>query len=299
MKLSNKRIVGGVLGILFVTSVVQTGAILKIFNTLDGEGQSAQVTGSMTSVGTNQRIFGPQHNGQSFSFKGSTTASIKLCGGGGGGGGGHQVLYNYSGAGGGGGGMGNCYLIPKMKFRTSDVLTWSIGQGGAGGQGGIDFQSPGGPDQSPTAGQSGGQTRLYVNGSMVAQASGGNGGGSAYPFQNVMTVGGLGGSLTTPQALWHLGQNGLTPPYGNNGGTGGKGETNTTYGGGAGGVGGTAAPMDAFGHNGSIGNPTFGGGGGGGASTLYQMDTNYPPYYYVNKGGNGGGGGGGTITINY
>jgi len=296
MKLSDRKIVGAALSLLFVVSIVQSGAILRIFNVIGGGNQTAQVGGSIGTGTGNRQVVGPEQNGQSFSFKGNTTATITVCGAGGGGGGGFS-FFSWGvdgGGGGGGGGKGQCQTI-KRKFRTSDVLTWNIGNGGIGGIGGLTYQIQ--PvqlpvDVVPTAGQAGGATRLYVNGMLVAEAVGGNGGHPAgADFGD--SYGGNGGSILYAVESWHKGGNGSVT----SGGAGGKGETNTAFGGGAGGEAGTADLNHRFGGNGLVGYATFGGGGGGGSAPYFQVEQGPSKAGGVSRGGNGGNGGNGHIII--
>ncbi len=316
MKLTNKRILGGLIALLFVVSIAQSHAIVKIAKNIKGDSkanQSAQVFGSVSLAYPHQNVYGPEDNKQSFTFTSNRVASIKACAAGGGGAGGSRGYEDGSnngsgGAGGGGGGRGECRTLSRVKFRSGDVVTWNIGYGGSGGQYGIinvDFDGPQTlDDTSPTAGMNGGSTQVFVNSTpLFAPLIGGNGG---HPGTNASSGGpgwageAFGGSSdnTTAHASWHMGGYGS----GSSGGAGGQGETSSSYAGGLGGAGGTAVSGNQFGWNGNDGYPSFGGGGGGGGGGLWY-DYNHNNGIgglddaIMNHGGWGGTGGDGYVII--
>lgn len=317
MKLSERRLVIGTLSLLFILTIVQSGAIINLFKsnseTLESKDQTAQVFGNVSLSYSHQNVYGPEDNKQSFTFTANRVANIKACAAGGGGAGGSrgfEYAYDqgFGGAGGGGGGAGECRVVQRKKFRQGDVVTWEIGFGGAGGQFGIIDVDEDGPeilaDAEPANGMPGGNTQVFVNGSPLINSLVGGGGG--YAGTNASSGGlgyaaeAFGGSSNsdTAQAAWHMGGYG----FGSYGGNGGHGETNTNLGGGDGGSGGTAESGNQFGWNGADGYPSFGGGGGGGASGMeYNYNHNagmgFPDDSYMSHGGYGGTGGDGYVII--
>ncbi len=293
-------------------------------------------TGGGNPFNPTSATFGPEDNGDTYTFDFSGEVDIKFCGGGGGGGGGGIGYVNFQddgvgGSGGGGGEAGKCQTLNDVDVEPGDVLSWNIGTGGEGGKGAYyradSLYGITGPN--PSEGGAGGstdptqQTRVYLNGNQLGSTQ--NGGNGGLPGQSVFQTNptpddpvpipaiGLGGSVTSSvnsNAWWHNGHKGQLQEYSpcsSCGGIGGVGETatgssviatagNPGYRGEGGVLGGPNAGGPGFNGVRSIG----GGGGGGGAGHAngsFVMEGFTPHITYTYKGGNGGTGGDGYINL--
>lgn len=336
MKLTNKRIVGAVIALLFVVSITQSGAITDLAKRSTSVNQIAQVPGATSSImRPSTRTYGVADNatGQTgIYFPVKKVVTVTACGAGGGGGGGGRGWEDGSddgAGGGGGGGGGNGYCETRtLKLSAGDTLRWLVGTGGTGGNRGRLYEKFDPcctvyEDSSATMGGVGGTTFVSVNGVDVMQLSGG---WSGQPGGNASSWGGFGfgglggGNFTSPgdmNASWHKGQNGSFEPVGSYaygychtagiGGNGGKGQTNLSNTGGTGGAGGQCVQTVAdyqnnsyiiyyFGFPGLVGAPSFGGGGGGGGVGRWR---DIGQHEIEQAGGNGAPGGNGYVIISY
>lgn len=232
--LDNKLLVG------FISFLVLVGFInaLGIIN-FSSKSQGAQVFNS-TVKNTKSLLYGVDGNdfGATYGIKfdRSQSITVRACGAGGGGGGGGKGWENGSdvgngGAGGGGGGKGQCQ-VSTFKVRSGDKLKWNVGTGGSGGRPGhmlfvFEPEEDMIEDTSATPGGNGGFTYVNINGADVMQLEGGHGGAPGANGYTNGSVGGLGGSVTSSNAIWHKGQNGYfatqTPHACQNAGYGGWG----------------------------------------------------------------------------
>lgn len=320
----SRKLLGGLVALLFVVFTVQSQAIVTIAKKVSGEDQTAQITGATSPLNMRpiNRTYGVADNsiGQTgIYFPVKKIIAVSACGGGGGGGGGapgYEDGSNAEGAGGGaggGGGKGNC-ITQTLKIKPGDTLRWLVGTGGYGGRPGMvgsgACPTPSGVIPFPgdaTDGHNGNTTYVSVNGINVIQAYGGWGGRKGYaPLSNpwneegadaVVGQGGLGGS--TDPNLWsawgHAGEDGQLPFFQDNnmgsGGYGGNGEgqtgllTNR-------GIGGSSWGSNFYGGHGGAGSVASGGGGGGGGGGRWSDTSSV-----LSCGGYGGNGGDGSITI--
>ncbi len=275
-----------------------------------------------------------------FDFTGQ--AGVKYCAGGGGGGGGGMGSpdgNNETGQGangGAGGGSGECEET-VLNVTPGDRLTWSIGDGGNGGQGAW-LNLVNGMDRYSTDGQPGQPTTIYFqdSGSSPNQVGptviGGNGGGGGRsPSQGAQTVAIHGtNSLAIGTYNWWFNGSSGRNEYGVSntnpvdvdntcvgcGGWGGNGEAYTVNGSlrtpdnspmlpgqlSAGGRGGYDGPVPGAAQSYiRMGQPGGNGalsfGGGGGGGSHGKYRVNSNPYSLDIYGGQGGNGGGGYVTI--
>ena len=184
----------------------------------------------------------------------------------------------------GGGGAGG-YRTSTQSLALGTVYTITVGDGGAGGTGGVGggVNGTGGSDSSISGS---GLTTITSTGggyggrSGTVGGSGGSGGGSGSYY---ITSGGSGNTPST------------SPSQGNNGGASFSGSAYTSGGGGGAGAVGQTAPSSTVSGNGGNGSAssitgssvTYAGGGGGGAY----------PGHTAGTGGTGGGGNGGVNTV--
>jgi hypothetical protein len=331
MKSSSRKILGGLVALLFVVSIVQSQAIVSIAKKVSGEDQTAQIFGATSPLNMRPttRTYSVADNvlGQTgIYFPVKKIVTVTACGAGGGGGGGGRGNESGSdegagGGGGGGGGKGNCE-VQTLKIRPGDTLRWLVGTGGQGGVGGnISVLFEAGvtlSDTSATSGTSGGTTYVSINGVDVMQVYGGWGGYAGSNAANQFTpgMGGVGGSYPFVNNLDHNGKNGEVPWDQTNmmgyGGRGGRGADQNGLLSNSG-DGGVSFGANFYGADGGPGS-TFasgGGGGGGGAGRWYDgyfdMTPDIPDNSPFNvfeesvgsRGGSGGPGGNGTITISW
>ena len=187
---------------------------------------------------------------------GVTTLYVTGCGGGGGGGGGASSSTNSStSTSGGSGGAAQAVIKTPINVTPGQVISFTIGSGGAGGSGGATGSNGG-------VGASGGST---IFGSLLTLSGGGAGGAGAYGTSTI--AGGAGGTG------YPTGGNGMSAVP--TGGTfviyasGGAGASTAFGGGGAAAIAGGASATsggDAFGYGAS-------GGGGGAFITIGQGGT--------------------------
>jgi len=210
----------------------------------------------------------------SFTIPAAVTAVTIECWGAGGGG----CSYPINGGGSGGGGGGGSYVIANgVPVTPGQVLTITVGAGGAAGSG--DGGAAGGDSFVYRSGDPGGSTAAdAIGGSGAYRNTGGSGGGGFGFFGNAGGAGANGNS------------GGFTPPGGYFGAPGGGAATSTSPG--TAGDPGTGIPGSFGGGNGgdrggSGGNGSAPGGGGGGAGVTQF------------GGGTGGNGGDGQVVITY
>jgi hypothetical protein len=193
-------------------------------------------------VKNNHGIFFTTSASDSFTVPhGVSQLYVELAGGGGGGGGGSIGVNVYTRGGGGG---GSSLKKGILSVTPGQVLSISLGTGGAGGAAGGDGVAGG-------DGGNGGNSTITINGAPVFTALGGNGGKGA---RATAFFPGDGGSRTTDNASCGGGGGGYTPAA--------SGVQGVAYGGVGGGVGGGGSPINAAGSAGQLG----AGGGGGSAS---------------------------------
>ena len=172
-----------------------------------------------------------------------TSIRYLVVGGGAGGGGGRSGYSGYAGGGGGGGAA----AYDEVAVSAGDVLTVSVGKGGAGGV-------------ADNPGESGGDSSLKKGSAVIAERLGGGGGGRARNGQGV--DGGCGGGvgLATEQTAAGVGSQG---------GSGSLG-TAKTVGGAGGGAGVAAGVVGSTGFSTAITGKTltYGVGGPGGAAAV-------------------------------
>lgn len=328
MKLSDRRIIGGAIAFLFVVSIVQSGALMRIFGAANGRDLSAGVL-NISPLGGRPPLsatYTPEDNdagANGITFTSRQIVRIRACGAGGAGGGGgagYETGSNIGngGAGGGGGGRGQC-ADHVFKMRSGDTLRWNIGSGGTGGQRGELYEliTNGNIypqiDASAMAGGDGGWTYVSINGVDVIQVAGGLGGQPGANAYTTGAAGGLGGSMTSADADWHAGENGhistelplFSCEYAKNnlagyGGAGGHGEPEYQPGeSGNGGVGGHCYKTNTYGYNTAFGGDGMaatlgnGGGGGGGGLGVWMGGEDE----IIQYGGSGGRGGDGYMSI--
>lgn len=199
-----------------------------------------------------------------------SVCDVLLVGGGGGGGGGNSSSgAAYSGDYGGGGGGGGEVVEQRLSVTAGNVLTVTLGAGGAGNAGGGNG-SAGGQSSIGALTAAGGGAGLFQSGG----GKSGNGGLGGPEYQTSTAT----GIPTVPQ----VGGGGGTSNN-NNGFTGGY-EFRPGYGGGGGGGGG------------SYGGGAVTGGGGGGTSGGAAAEAGTVATAGVANTGGGGGGGYGTGT---
>jgi len=254
----------------------------------------ATATDGDSNVTTNTRSYSITVNAptvQSFTSTGSGTFSVPtgvtlvdvLVVGGGGGGGWWW---------GGGGGAGGLVYRPAFPVTPGGSVSYTIGDGGQGGQTGVGHPAPGGA--SGERGQNtvfgtltgygggAGSSNNQVSFPLISGGSGGGGARGDTPAQN-----GSGGQGTQPTQPGDSGTYG----FGNPGGTGGSAAP-----GGGGGGGSGAAGQDS--------NPSLPNGAGGGVGKQYDISGSQVYYaggggaasadaYPAGPGGQGGGGDGG------
>lgn len=328
---SNKRLIPEAIALLVILGFVNSVGAISLSN-----GGLAQVFGTFSGIRPETRTYYVQDNNfgasEGLIFKQNKVVTVTACGAGGGGGGGGRGSESGSnigagGGGGGGGGKGFC-ITKNVKVRAGDILHWNVGAGGAGGVGGEVNQNlhvtayanfvP--ADTSPTNGTQGGESIVSINGTLIIQAVGGNGGqaGTNASGEYLPGIGGAGGSSNPALAgVWgHAGENGQNEYMQDNnmgsGGYGGNGE-------GQGGIlsnrgsGGSSWGTDPHGGSAGAGLLTSGGGGGGGGAGRWedyiynQNDTaNFDNIFggtqvdsIRNHGGNGGNGGGGLVQFSW
>ena len=265
--------VGGISGSNIASATITNTNIAA--NTITGGASGNIGLATITQANIAPGSFGVTTNGYAFNTTVTIPAGVvyvqaTVCGGGGGGGGGYGDSVRVSGGGGGGGGS-----IPQQigfQVTAGDVLTLTVGAGGAGG---TSFFNGGNP------GAAGGSTQLYKNGTLLitsyqslggaggtAQAGGNSAGASSYPLI-LRTGGGYGGgNLVAGGAgdFSSFGQpgGGGIQAYGGGGGGGGAGYGN----GGDGGYGSGASGLPGGNGFSPVGYGCGGGGGGGGYDSL-------------------------------
>lgn len=232
------------------------------------------------SFGLGKNIIVPGNSGiltSGSSFKLPETSGPKINvlviggGGGGGGGSGRRTNSGYSTGGGGGGAAGNAYVL-SIPVKPGQDIAYVIGAGGSAG-GGRD-----GVYSSGSNGGTGGSTSITINGSVVAQVSGGNG-GLVSPNATAGSAGGLvtGTQILTPTA-------GSDAPSGTSaGGAGAKGYTINTLLSAASSLGYGASGIGyPHGSTAAIAGTIYGAGGSGGGTAQSDVEA------YANVGANAG-----------
>ena len=190
-----------------------------------------------------------------------------------------------------GGGSGARINLSKVSVHAGQIVTYFVGGGGVGGQGGAVLTPPYGVYALGTGGGGGSSTNVFLDGSPLVIAGGGGGGASAMHDHRVTVVpatGEGGSACATPEG--GAGANGSDGVQGGKGGASGKGGADGDrrfqfpwFTGGKDGYGGTGSGFGT-----SIGDgPADGGGGDGAGSGSYQSS------YGTGGGGGGYGGGGG------
>jgi hypothetical protein len=229
---------------------------INLFTVSDGSYvTTSQVSGSITTF--NIVIYPGTTTLQFNVLPDSSYANFQLVGAGGGGGGtwaSGPVQYDvYSGAGGGGGGN---LLINNFIVNTTNSYTVSVGTGGLGGTANT-FNQDESPNNNNTAGQNGQDTTIIGTGINVS-AGGGNGGEGGNIITNTnypRASGGSGGTVTINNLL--IGP--LTISNSGPGGSGGEGNTGTSW------MSGGDGDPSYFYQNSNL--------------TYYPPSTNYPTYY--------------------
>ncbi len=201
---------------------------------------------------------------------------MSVWGAGGGGGGARATIGNDARAGGGGGGG---FSSSIQSVNPSDIITITIGAGGAGGL----------AANPPTDGSDGNPSKMSINGTDLVTANGGIGGRFRSNGTNGVKVGTGGTGITT-----NGGNGGPTNGTDASGGGGGagtiaNGSNGTASSAGAGGQygGGAGGTFRTSNGTGFVGNAPGGGGGGARATTLGTATQA------------GGGGGAGYATIEF
>ena len=201
---------------------------------------------------------------------GSLIKVIVIAGGGGGGGGSGRTFASGYYTGGGGGASGAAAYAINVAVTPGQTINLSIG--GAGGAG----AARDGIYSSGSSGSTGGTTTATVNGTVVAQVTGGTGG-----IVSPNATGGTGGSVTTGTQILTTTAGGVAASGATTGGQGARGYTITTT------VGTALNSIVNYGNYGTISGgensgiratagTVYGAGGGGGGCS--QSDV----YNYVN-----------------
>lgn len=203
--------------------------------------------------------------------------TIEAWGGGGGGAGGWPDGIYGGGAEGGGGGGGGGYSKVVKSLKLGDTLSYTVGAGGRGADGGTrSYQPPAGYQENyPNNAGKGEQTSVLLNGINLLISSGGNpgnsvNGGSGGAGSSGNGGNGFNGDSSSKQGGGDGGSSpnggGNAPAHGNNGNnTQGNGGDNG-YGPGGGGAGGGGADGGSSSHS--------GGGGGAGANGRVKITWN-------------------------